>query len=280
MEEKERKKPNKKILIGVLLLIIVIACSIFCLMKNLSTKENELEETEFKSYEDFLYEAKEYLSYTNLEKVSGELLLNANLLSSSYVEYKNYIVDCDNNDYYSEEETKETISEPTIMIRTYIDTIPITHTDFFSNNNTIELTLLNVNEYEFKGIYTEMDEKISDSNILSVKELQGSGNYKYYYNDTFIIFRVYIDNIAPVLVSSSIENNIINVNYEDDSSYDIYYNYSTTNEEVENMGNYDLMNNVSINCNTDYYIYTIAIDHAGNISKSSYIGEYNMKCSE
>lgn len=283
MNEKEENQATnkKKIIVPIVVMLILLGSGIVYLLVNKSSNENEiiLEKTE-ESDAVFLQAAKDLLKYSNLEKVTGQILIDAGLLSEGYVLYNDDVVDYDNEDYYeSETISKEINEEPTLLIRNYKSSENTEYSVFVSDNHTIKLELLNVDGYEFKGIYTEMDEKISDSASINVKELK-NGIYKYYYDETFIEFTVHIDNDAPILGFSTFHDGLISVNFEDVSGNRIYYMYSTDSKDKTNKEEFQLMEDIELVCNTTYTVYVYAKDFAGNESDIYNLSTFEYTCAE
>lgn len=125
---------------------------------------------------------------------------------------------------------------------------------------------------------------ISTTNEVALKKENTFQNLKVYVQfkdgdlNNEYSFQIKIDTEIPVIDIKTIENGKIYVSYQDHSGIEkIYYYFGQENIVPKK----DIMTedkDYKYECNKKYYIYSYAVDLAGNESNVEYIGEYNHKC--
>lgn len=262
------KKYIKYIII--LIIIITLYLGINCLIKYYNQKLEK----------DFITSANNFTDKYFLKSVSGELLLKNNIISSKYKKFKCANVlggvityDCNKAD--------DQVKYPWLATSYYENDELVGYKSTLNSQDTIKLKLFNVGNYEFKGIYYK-NELISSEEEIKINNNMQSGTYKYYYNDTNIEFTLNIDNEAPVLIKSEINNNKINVLYTDNNDFTTYYYYAKEKNKDVNEDNF-ISSEIKFNCYNDinentYYLYTYAKDISGNKSSITYVGEIKATC--
>ncbi|MFI3260378.1 MAG: hypothetical protein R3Y13_01520 [bacterium] len=279
----EEKKEKKKILIVIPIILVSLLIIIFLVNKLLSSSKEIVQNEQVaathteEKYEHFATVANDYLAYTSVDVISGLFLKNIGLVNSEYDFYLYQVIE-KTGSQYTDIETSEKVAETaTLSIRNYLDGENVVYSEYVTNNHTMKFELLNKEDEDFMGIYNELDELLFESKELKVSELE-EGNYRYYYNNEYIEFRIYIDNDKPILDSYEISGNFIAVNYDDISNYEVYYYFTEEQNSTNDLSSFKIRDNINLNCGVEYNTYVYAEDEAGNKSGIENIGTYILSC--
>lgn len=278
---------NKKNLIIITLIIVIIIVSVVIIGFNFfktddldisDEKNDEIYQTVDEDiYANFFEVAKNYVLESNLTEVSGQFLLNQGLLSEEYSAFGCFMVDGIGRSEFDCTTAYELVEIPTLVIRYLSGDDAVLYTPFVNSKYVVEFDFIYDQPYEFQGIYSEFDELLFTTSEIDLSEIK-SGKYRYYYNDTYIEFGIYIDNDAPVFDYVDDNGVVYEVYYDDKNDYTTYYYMSESENKNLKKSDFKNYDDFTLVCDTKYYVYTYAVDAALNESEITYHDTFNYDC--
>jgi hypothetical protein len=227
---------------------------------------------------DFINESRIITKYSNLSKISGKLLINNDLLPSKYFIFNCMVIN--NNKFYTNcKDAQKLTAKPMLMYTLYKKNKKVSNEKIINNDYTIKLKLLNQKEGIYKGIFDGKNNVITKEKSFKISKNIQSGKYYYKFDDNVLSFHLNIDNDNPIYTNSVIKDNYYMVNYSDENNYRVYYYYSNVKQTPINYNKFKSVQVIPNDCkNINYFLYSYAIDVAGNRSDVNYLGEVKANC--